>query len=178
MVNAITHFARAIGAARSGKPAEARADTEKLAALVVRLREEKNLYWADQVEIQQQAALAWIAFAEGRHDDAIAAMKEAAAREDRTDKHPVTPGPLLPAREMLGEMLLERGRAAEALAEFEAVLTKEPNRFRAVFGAGRAAERAGQVDKAKAHYRALLEIAKTADTERAELKEARAYVAR
>jgi tetratricopeptide (TPR) repeat protein len=178
LVDAIAHFARAIGAARTGQPAAARAEAEALARLVIKLREEKNAYWADQVEIQQQATLAWIAFAEGRHDDAIAAMKDAVAREDQTEKHPVTPGPLLPAREMLGEMLLERGRAAEALAAFEAVLVREPNRFRTVFGAGRAAERAGDEVKAKAHYRSLLDIAKSADTERAELKHARAFVSR
>ncbi len=175
-VDAMTHFARAIGAARSGKPAEAKADADKLAALVVKLREAKNAYWADQVEIQQQAALAWIAFAEGRQDDAIKTMTEVAAREDLTDKHPVVPGPLLPAREMLGEMLLERGRAAEAFAQFELVLTKEPNRFRAIGGAARAADKAGDAAKAKGYYNMLLEVAGRADTEREELRTAKAYV--
>ncbi len=175
-VDAMTHFARAIGAARSGKPADAKADADKLAAIVVKLREAKNVYWTDQVEIQQQAALAWIAFAEGRQDDAIKAMLEVAAREDRTDKHPVVPGPLLPAREVLGEMLLARGRAGDALAEFEAVLVKEPNRFRAIAGAARAAAKAGDAAEATGYYQKLLEVAGSADTEREELRTAKAYV--
>jgi tetratricopeptide (TPR) repeat protein len=176
--DAITHFARAVGAARTGRASEAKADSEKLAALVVKLREARNAYWAEQVEIQQQAALAWIAYSEGRHDDAIATMRQTAEREDRTEKHPVTPGPLLPAREMLAEMLLDRGRAVEALKEFEAVLVKEPNRFRTLSGAARAAERGDNVASAKTHYLALLSIAKGADGDRPDLVAARAFIAK
>jgi hypothetical protein len=177
-VPAQTHFARAIGAARTGSADAARAEAAKLEALAGKLRAGGNDYWAEQVDVQRDAALAWAAWADKRHDEAIAAMARVADREDKTEKHVVTPGPLLPAREMMAEMLLEQGKAKEALAAYEAVLAKEPNRFRATFGAARAAEAAGDAAKAKLHYQALLVIAKEADTERPELKLARAFVAR
>jgi hypothetical protein len=172
------HFARAVGAGRTGKAEAARAEAATLAALAEQLMAAKNAYWAEQVDIQRRTALAWAAWADKRHDEAMAAMADAADREDLTEKHPVTPGPLLPAREMLAEMLLEHGKAKEAQAAFEAVLAKEPHRFRATFGAARAAEAAGDAATAKLHYQALLVIAKEADTERPELKLARAFVAR
>lgn len=170
------HFARAVGAGHMGNAAQARDEAAKLAALAGRLKAAKNDYWAEQVDIQHRAALAWAAWADKQYDQAIAGMTDVAEREDRTEKHVVTPGPLLPGREMLGEMLLARGKNAEALAAFEAVLVKEPNRFRAIAGAGRAAQAAGDMAKAKAHYKALLDMCKEADTERPELKLARAAV--
>jgi hypothetical protein len=170
------HFARAVGAGHIGNEAAAKEDAAKLAALVDKLKAAKNDYWAEQVDIQRASALAWAAWAAQQHDAAITAMAETADREDRTEKHVVTPGPLLPVREMLGEMLLARGRNAEALAAFEAVLTKEPNRFRALAGAARAAQAVGDMAKAKTHYQALLDMCKEADTERPELTLARAAV--
>ncbi len=170
------HFARAVGAGHSGNAAQARDEAAKLAALVDKLKAAKNDYWAEQVDIQRSVALAWAAWADKQHDQAIAAMTDVADREDRSEKHVVTPGPLLPGREMLGEMLLARGKNAEALAAFEAVLVKEPNRFRAISGAARAAQAMGDMAKAKAHYKALLEMCKEADTERPDLKLARAAV--
>ena len=119
-VMAITHFARAIGAARSGKPDAAKADIAKLAELRDKLREAKNSYWAEQVDIQWQVATAWVLYAEGKYDEALKAMSAAADAEDKTEKSPVTPGPLAPARELYGYMLLDRGMAKEALAAFEA----------------------------------------------------------
>ena len=119
-VPAITHFARALGAARSGKPEAAKADIAKLAELRDKLREPKDAYWAEQVDIQWQVANAWVLNAEGKHDEALKAMSAAADAEDKTEKSPVTPGPLAPARELYGQMLLERGMAKEALAAFEA----------------------------------------------------------
>src|SRR5262249_27742570 len=95
-------------------------------------------YWAEQIEIQRRGASAWLAFAEGRRADAIAQMRTAAEREDATEKNAITPGPLAPARELLGEMLLASRQPALALKEFEATLRKEPDRFRALPGAGRA----------------------------------------
>src|SRR4029078_7846201 len=132
--------ARAIGAGQTGNAVAAKEEGDKLAALADKLKAAKNDYWAEQVDLQRRVALAWSVWADKRHDAAIVAMTEVADNEDRTEKHVVTPGPLLPAREMLAEMLLSRGRNAEALAAFEAVLAKEPNRYRSIAGAARAAQ--------------------------------------
>ena len=170
---AITHFARAVGAARAGKPAEAAADVARLTALRDRELEMKDAYWAEQVDIQRRGAEAWLMFAQGRKDEGIKALADVAAAEDQTDKAAVTPGPLAPAREMLGYMLLEAGRAKEALVAFEAVTKKEPNRFLALYGAGKAAEATKQSAKAKGYYRQIVEICKDAGAERPELAYAR-----
>ena len=170
---AITHFARAIGAARGGRPADAAKDVEKLAALRDREIEMKDEYWASQVDIQRRGADAWVMFAQGRKDAALAQMRETANMEDLTDKAAVTPGPLAPARELLGYMLLENNQAKEALVEFEAVMKKEPNRFLAIWGAGKAAEAAKQTAKAKTYFKQLVEMCKDAGTERPELQYAR-----
>ena len=130
-------------------------------------------YWAEQVRIQHDAASAWLAFAEGRQAEALSAMQAAAAIEDKTEKAAVTPGPLAPARELVGEMLLEMHRPADALQAFEATLKHEPNRFRALLGASRAAAKAGDSAKARTYADALVQICSRADTPRAELAEAR-----
>ncbi len=139
-VDAITHFARAIGAARSGQPDAAKADIAKLAELRDKLRDAKDAYWSEQVDVQWQVASAWVLHAEGKYDDALTAMSAAADAEDKTEKHVVTPGVLKPARELYGVMLLDHGMAKEALAAFEATLKKEPNRLGAYVGAAHAAE--------------------------------------
>src|SRR5687768_14967069 len=174
-VDAITHYARAIGQARSGKPAEAKAEVEKLAALRDALAAAKDAYWTEIVDIQRQNALAWIAFTEGRKDEAINLMRKAADAEDATDKSAISPGPIAPARELLGEMLLEAGNAKDALVAFEATMKKEPNRFRGAYGAARAAETMGNRAAAAKFYRQVLEIAKDADNQRPELKKARSF---
>ena len=172
--DAITHFARALGAARSGDPAAARADLERLEALRGALERAKEPYWATQVEVQRRAGAAWAALAVGRQEEALTLMRESAEMEDATEKAAVTPGPIKPARELLGEMLLQIGRPKEALAEFEAALKKEPNRFRTTYGAARAADAAGDRQKAAAHYASLLRICERADNPpRKELVEAR-----
>jgi tetratricopeptide (TPR) repeat protein len=173
---AIAHFARALGAARSGRAASASADVAALAALRDRLKGQDD-YWAEQVDIQWRAAGAWVAFAEGRHAEGLAAMSAAADIEDATDKAAVTPGPLAPARELLGEMQLEAGDAPAALRAFEASMAKEPGRFRGAFGAARAAEAAGDAASARKHYARALEIANEADTVRPEIERARRYLA-
>ncbi len=175
-VDAITHFARALGAARSGKPASAAPDVERLAALQAALAG-KDAYWAEQVDIQRQVATAWIAFAEGRRGDGIRMLRAAADAEDKTEKAAISPGPLAPARELLGEMLLESGDAAEALKAFEATMAKEPNRFRGAYGGARAAEAAGDRARARRYYQALLDIAKSGETARPALKQARSFLA-
>jgi hypothetical protein len=172
--DAVTHFARALGAARSGNVAGARQDIERLAAIRDRLEKANDAYWTEQVEIQRRAAMAWVTLAEGRQAEALTLMREAADMEDATDKTAVTPGPIKPARELVGEMLLQLNRPAEALVEFETTLKKEPNRFRATYGAARAAEAAGQREQASAYYASLLKITKGADQPgRKELAEAR-----
>jgi tetratricopeptide (TPR) repeat protein len=170
---AITHFARAIGFARSGKPAEAAADIARLTALRDREIEMKDAYWTEQVDIQRRGAAAWVMFAEGKQAEAIAAMSAVAEAEDKTDKAAVTPGPIAPAREMYGAMLLEAGRAREALVAFEAVAKKEPNRFLALYGAGKAAEATKQTAKAKGYYKQIVATCADAGTERPELQYAR-----
>ena len=157
--DAITHFARALGAARSGNPKAAAADIEQLAALRDTLKTMQDAYWAEQVDIQRQIAIAWITFAEGDKARGIEQLRAAAAAEDATDKSAVSPGPLAPARELLGYMLLEAERPAEALVEFEATIKKEPNRFRGLYGGARAAEAAGQRARAIALYKQLLQVA-------------------
>ena len=153
--DAMVHFARALGAARSQQSAAAQQSIDSLAAIHQRLQAKGEAYWAEQVAIQQLAARAWLDRAEGRDEAAVAAMREAAMREDATEKSAVTPGPLAPARELLGDLLLELGRPREALVEYRAVLRKEPNRYLAVDGARRAARSAGD-RAAEAAYAAQL----------------------
>jgi tetratricopeptide (TPR) repeat protein len=173
---AITWFARALGAARTGDADAAEQDAAELAARHKKLVEAGNLYWATEVEVQQRAAAGWIAFARKQTEDALMQMRAAADLEDRNEKHIVTPGRILPARELLGDMLLEAGQPALALREYAASQQREPNRFRGYYGAARAAEEAGDRDKAAAYYEKLLVLAKDSDTERPELVRARAYV--
>ncbi|MGH9330203.1 MAG: hypothetical protein ACRD09_07170 [Vicinamibacterales bacterium] len=172
-VDAVSHFARALGAARGGSPAAARVDIDRLKTLGEKLAGMQESYWAGQVDVQRRTAEAWVAFADGRRDDAIAMLRAAAEAEDATDKSAVSPGPLAPARELLGEMLLEAGRPKDALVAFEATMAKEPNRFRGIAGAMRAAEAAGDRTLAATHARQLLEIAKSADSDRPDLVRAR-----
>jgi hypothetical protein len=177
-VEAITLFSRAIGAARSGKPETIKADIAKLAELRDRLVAARDPYWAEQVEIQRQIANAWLMFGEGRYDGALNAMSSAADAEDRTEKSPVTPGPIVPARELYGLMLLDRGLARPALTAFEATLKKEPHRLGATVGAAQAAEKLGDAAKAKLHHAAVVALADKADPVRPEIAASRAYVAK
>jgi hypothetical protein len=174
---AITHFARAIGAARSGKIDAAKVDTAKLAEMRDRLREAKNSYWAGQVDVQEQVATAWILYASGKQDEALKAMSAAVEAEDNTEKAPVTPGPLAPARELYGFMLLDRGMAKEALAVFEATMAKEPNRFNGYVGAATAAQALGDAATAKASYAKLIALAAESNSDRPTLAAARSFVA-
>ena len=172
-IDAISHFARAVGAARSGNPTAARADAARLIDLRTALVKANDTYWAQQVQIQHTGALAWIAFADKRTDEAVRLMKEAADVEDSTDKSAISPGPIAPAREMLGEMLIELKRASDALTELEAVMKKEPNRFRTYYLAGRAASAAGDQVKAARYFSELVKMCPKGDAARAELAEAK-----
>jgi tetratricopeptide (TPR) repeat protein len=175
--DAISDFARGLGAARSGQPAVAAAAAAHLQALRDTLAAAHEAYWTEQVSIQLQEISAWIAFAEGRRDEALETLRAAAVREDATEKNAITPGPLAPGRELLGEMLLELGRPAEALTEFETALLHEPNRFRSLDGAARSAAKAADTAKATKYYAALLEVCAKAETPgRPALVEARAWM--
>jgi tetratricopeptide (TPR) repeat protein len=175
-VQAISHFARALGAARSGNVAAAKADIAKLAELRDKLRDAKDAYWSEQVDIQWKVATAWVLSAEGNHSEALSAMSAAADAEDKTEKHPVTPGVPKPARELYGVMLLDRGMAKEALAAFEATLKKEPNRLGAYVGAAKAAEKTGDVAKAREYFENVVTVADGADKSRTEVAEAHAFL--
>jgi hypothetical protein len=175
-VQAVTHFARALGAARSGDPEAARADIARLAELRDKLRDAKDAYWSEQVDIQRQVATAWLLYAEGKRDEALTAMSAAADAEDRTEKHPVTPGVPRPARELYGVMLLESGNAKDALAAFEATIKKEPNRLGAYVGAAKAAEKSGEPARAQEYYGKVVAIADAADDSRTEVADARAFL--
>ncbi|MGA0595834.1 tetratricopeptide repeat protein [Enterovirga sp. CN4-39] len=172
------HFARALGAARTGRIEAARADISRLGELRDKLTEAKDAYWAEQVDIQRRVAEAWLALAENRPDEALVALSIAADMEDRTEKSIVTPGPVVPARELLGAMLLERGMAGDARTAFETTLKKEPNRLGATLGAAKAAERTGDLDAARDHYRKATTLTEGSEASRPELKEAQAFLAR
>ena len=175
---AVLIFARAIGAARSGDVPAARSNVDRLKTLKDALVQSKNDYWSQQVEIQIQEASAFIALREGRKDEALALMRAAASLEDATEKHPVVPGPLVPARELLGDMLLQTGSPAEALKEFEASGRREPNRLRGYYGAARAADLSNDKGKAIAYYTKLADLTRSGDGLRPEIREAKAYLAR
>jgi hypothetical protein len=175
--SAIRIFARALGAARSGDADSARSDLARLDEIEAALREAKEDYWTAEVHVQQLATHAWIAQAKGDRELAFSLMGAAADEEDRSDKSSVSPGRLIPARELLADMLLDDGRAAEALTEYEATQKRDPRRFRSLFGAAQAAAAAGDVDKARDYYGLLVEMAGAGDP-RPELVAARQYLAR
>lgn len=172
------YFARALGASHTGKIEAAKKAAEQLASIRDTLTQGNDKYWADQVDIQHEIATAWITLAEGKRDDALRQMRAAADHEDRTDKHNVTPGVILPARELLGEMLLELKQPRQAVIEFEATLLTAPNRFNALSGAARASNLSGDNEKAKTYYAKLLATCEHADGDRPELQDARSLLAR
>jgi hypothetical protein len=171
---AITHVARAIGAARTGDIPRAREAVTRLGALREATIAAKIGYWPDQIEIQRREAAAWLAMAEGRKDEAVEVMASAVALEESTDKHPVTPGAVLPARELQGDLLMALGRPAEALAAYEASLAVAPNRSYALAAAVRAADGAGRRDAARAHFATLEKVAARADGSRTEFEKVKA----
>ena len=173
---AMTHFARALGATRNGDPTAAQKDVERIVALRDELRESKSEYWANEVEVMRLASLAWVVLSKKRSNDALALMRQAANIEDKSEKNIVTPGRLLPARELLGDMLMELKRPAEALEEYEASQQREPNRYRGLYGAGQAAAQSGNRDKARQYFSKLIELAGSGDLRR-ETENARRFLA-
>ena len=176
-VEAITTFARALGAARQGDAAAAEKEAQALEAQHKALLEAKNNYWATEVEVQRIAAAAWIAKAKGQNDEAVRLMGAAADMEDRNEKHIVTPGRVVPARELLADMLMELKQPAAALKEFEQSQLREPNRLRGYAGAAAAADAAGERDKARQHYAKLVELTRDADTPLPEIARAKTFLA-
>ncbi|NYF88134.1 hypothetical protein RBB79_01340 [Tunturiibacter empetritectus] len=171
---AMTYFARGLGAAHLKAGVGARAAIDSLAQCRDRLNTMKEGFWANQVEIQRLEVVAWLASSQGQTEDALAGMRRAAEMEDATEKSVVTPGPLAPARELLAELLLESKRPAEALLEFEATLKREPNRFWSLYGAAEAAKGIGDQERAKKYFNELVRVAERADRPgRRELIEAR-----
>jgi tetratricopeptide (TPR) repeat protein len=173
---AITHFARGIGALRSGDPGAAQREVEALAAVRQTLEQKNDTYWAQLVEAQRLAVSAWIAHQEGRTLEALQLATAAAELEETLEKHPITPGPILPARELEGDLLIELNRPVEAQRAYEKALEREPNRARPLYGAARAAELAGDHETAYSHYRHYAELMAQASGERAELAEARRFL--
>ncbi|RPI36538.1 MAG: hypothetical protein EHM54_05500 [Nitrospiraceae bacterium] len=173
---AILVFARGLGAARVGDVAAARKDVERLQALKQAMTEAKIGYWVGQTDFQIKTVNAWIALAEKQNDNAVQLMRAATEAEEASDKHPVTPGNVVPCRELLGEMLMALNQPAQAFAEYERSLKRDPNRFRGVYGAARAAEASGNLKAAKDYYSKLQTLTANRDTERPELVHAKEFL--
>ena len=173
---AITHFARAMGAANSGKDEIAKQEIAILDEL--KNKEAKSsAYWAKQIEIQLLCAVAWLTYNQGLQTQGLNVMKKAADLESTTDKHPITPGEILPARELYGDMLFESKSYADALKQYEKALIRSPNRFNSLYGAARAAELAGDVGKAQWYYSKFVELTKEAEIGLDKIENAKSYLA-
>lgn len=172
------HFARALGYAHLGQPDSARQELRQLQACHDTLLRQKDSYKATQVAIQLQAAQAWLLAAEGKNQEALQLMRLAADTEDRTQKHAVTPGEVLPARELLGDLLQQLRQPQQALLAYEADVTQHPNRFNGLYGAATAASQSGDTAKAHDYYQRLLASANTPQPSRPELAVARQFLAK
>jgi tetratricopeptide (TPR) repeat protein len=175
-MEALTHFARALGAAHMGDTPRAQRAIRRLEELE-RETARTSPYWATQVRIQTLAARAWTAWAAHDTASALATMQESADLEASTEKHPVSPGELIPARELLGDMLVDLGRPAEALEAYRGTLVRSPGRLNAVLGAARAAEAAGRKDTAERDYTQVVELIANADPGHPAAQAARTWLA-
>lgn len=173
----ITYWARGLGAAKTGDLEAARATADRLEDLHQRTLEKGEDYWATLVDVRQTTVSAWVAYEEGDYDRALTLMREAADLEDSVDKHPITPSEVLPARELLGDMLLALDRPEQAIEAYQAALEVSPNRFNSLYGVGRAAEQAGQYELATEYYTRLADVSEQADTERESLTRAKTFLA-
>jgi len=178
VADSITYFTRAMGSARSGDLDSARASIEQLQQITGGLVQSKDDYWAQQVEIMRSASTAWVTYREGKRDAALKLMRTAADLEDGSEKHVAMENRLWPMRELLGDLLLEANEPALALKEYEASLQSARNRYRGLYGAAKTAQLSGDREKARSYYERLVVLCKKADTERPELAEAKAYLAR
>jgi hypothetical protein len=173
----ISYFARALGAARSGNAAAARAEILHLDEIEAKLDAAKDDYWAGQTRIQKRAVAAWVMFSDGQRDEAIAAMRKAADLDDASEKNVAMENKLVPIRALLGELYLTAGMNKAALVEFEASDKVMPNRFRIIAGAAAAARESGSAEAAKRYYRALTALTIGGDGDRPEIAEAQKYLA-
>ncbi|WP_370280782.1 hypothetical protein [Pontibacterium sp.] len=174
-MEAITHFARALGAARMGNANQAQSDLNRLAELKAQLPA-SQAYWATQIEIQHQTALAWLHYVEGKKTQGLSLMRKAAELEASTEKHPITPGEVLSAHELYADMLLDMGHFEDALQQYQASLERNPNRLNSLYGAGFAWESSGNIKMAESYYRQLINVSKNADTDLSRLAHAKAYL--
>jgi tetratricopeptide (TPR) repeat protein len=174
--DAMLWYAKALGAARSGNFEAAEQSAKVLGDTVEALKAAKDNYWATEVGVQHQAALAWIAFGRGNKEAALAQMRTAADMEDASGKHPVSPGRLIPARELLAEMLMQSGNPAEALAQYERSQINDPNRLRSLYGAGQAAQAANNRERARYFYDQVSQMIGNSSS-RPEFKQVRDYLA-
>ncbi len=166
---AIIHFTRLLGSANTGNLTAAKTELNELNTIHKKLLEQKDAYKANQVQIQIKSSEAWIKFKEGKNVEAVTLMNIAAEMEDKTEKHPVTPGEVIPAKELLGDLLLQMNKPNDALKAYEANLKKHPNRFNALYGAGLAAEKSGNIEKTNQYYRQLLAVVSPGNSDRKEL---------
>jgi len=173
---AIIHFARILGCANTGDLQVAEKELVILQSLHQQLLDKEEQYKADQVLIQLKASQAWIQLAKDKTEEALILMQEAASLEDKTEKHPVTPGEVLPAKELLGDLLLSLNQPSQALEAYEMNLKRNPNRFNGIYGAAIAAKDMGDKEKARLYFEKLLNLAKSSHSDRSELKEARAFI--
>jgi hypothetical protein len=175
--DSLIRFTRGLGMARTGDLAGAKAEIEAIKALRAALEKSNQSYWADRSEEQMLAISAWVALKEGAPDQALRFMRAAADGEDGSVKHVAMENRLYPLRELFAELLLETGQPAAALSEFEAGLHQTPNRYRAFLGIARAANAAGDRQKASEYYGKLVDLAKNADTDRQDIREAKNFLA-
>jgi tetratricopeptide (TPR) repeat protein len=178
MADSIYRFTRGLGMARSGNVAGAKAEIEAMRAVRTALQRADQSYWADRTEEQMLAISAWVAVKEGVGDQAVRLMRAAADGEDGSLKNVIMENRLYPLREMLAELLLEVGEPAAALKEYETAIKQTPNRYRAFWGAARASDAAGNRAQASEYFGKLVNLAKNADIERPEVREAKAFLAR
>ena len=171
--NSITHWARAIGAARSGNLPDARKDVAEIDTIHTILLKQKKTSFAESVEQDRQEAAAWIAHAEGNNDEAIKTLRTIAEKEEAEGDEPLA----IPAREMLADMMLDMNHPEQALMEYEADLKFNPNRFNGLYGAARAAEMAGKSEKSNSYYARLVKICDGSNSERPELSRAKSLLA-
>jgi hypothetical protein len=176
--DSLTHFTRGFGMARLGDRAGARREIDAMQRLQAAMRKSGDSYWADRTQEQILAVSAWVALGEGDKDRAATLMRQAADGEDASIKHVAMENRLYPMRELLADLLLEAGRAKDAVAEYARALKQTPNRYRGLLGAARAAEASGDATAARAFYARLVELSAHADGARPELQRARAYLDR
>src|SRR5262245_25071718 len=171
-------FTRGLGMARSGDLAGAKSEIEAIQEIQKRLLKAKDAYWAARSQEQIQAVSAWVALSEGSREQAVKLMRSAADGEDGSVKHVSMENRLYPMRELYADLLLESGQPASALREFEIALNENPNRYRGLFGAARAAEAAGDQEKAASYFAKLMALSKNADTDRPEIAQAKTFLAK